>query len=256
MKLLRTASALTAALLLTVPMNVLAADKAEPVFPEFNKNEVNGTLTVSLAEGLSAEVNITFDSPEWPDEAYYSQELSAGASCGFDIEGRDNTADDYRYYKLSVVVKDESTGRSSAAFTAVVNGPEAGSLMIPDVNDNPDSFVSHEYSFSADYEESENKWDVLSDDKDKTIVVFHLEKRMRGDVNGDGFISGVDATMVLSEYADLSAEKDGSFTDIQNSVGDINKNGKIDGTDATMILGYYADLSSGIEAKWFDEVTE
>ena len=65
-----------------------------------------------------------------------------------------------------------------------------------------------------------------------------------GDVNDDTYIDARDATLVLQEYAALSAEEDTTLTERQNMLADCNQDGLVDGRDATYILVEYARLSS------------
>ena len=65
-----------------------------------------------------------------------------------------------------------------------------------------------------------------------------------GDVNQDGIVDAVDASMTLRYYAKISANGDGGFTDTQKLAADVNKDGIIDAVDASKILGYYAYLST------------
>ena len=69
-----------------------------------------------------------------------------------------------------------------------------------------------------------------------------------GDVNDDGLINSVDASLVLIEYALLSTKDGiGEFTPEQNTIADLNKDGKINAVDASLIAMYYAYLSTEIE---------
>ena len=66
-----------------------------------------------------------------------------------------------------------------------------------------------------------------------------------GDVNIDGEVNAVDASLVLREYALLSGEtQSGSFTDAQKKAADIDENGFVDAVDASRILSYYAYIST------------
>ena len=72
-----------------------------------------------------------------------------------------------------------------------------------------------------------------------------------GDVNGDGIITGSDATMTLMEYTLISSgaygeEVKGTFDDYQKAAADTDHNGIITGSDATQILYWYTRLSSGL----------
>ncbi len=66
-----------------------------------------------------------------------------------------------------------------------------------------------------------------------------------GDIDGDKKISAVDASLVLAEYAELSSNGWGYFTEAQTRAADINEDGMTDARDASLILGYYAYLSGG-----------
>lgn len=65
-----------------------------------------------------------------------------------------------------------------------------------------------------------------------------------GDVNNDGKINAVDASEVLSYYANVSTNKDGGFTDSQKNAADVNHDGLINAVDASCILSYYAYVST------------
>ncbi|MDE6501244.1 MAG: hypothetical protein K2L10_04105 [Ruminococcus sp.] len=66
----------------------------------------------------------------------------------------------------------------------------------------------------------------------------------KGDVNCDGFINAVDATLVLQKYAGNST---GSleYIGVGHALGDYNGDGLVDAIDATQILRKYAELSTG-----------
>lgn len=84
---------------------------------------------------------------------------------------------------------------------------------------------------------SENYFEVTVSEKTETFN--------SGDVNNDGFIDSVDASLVLSEYALLSTENGiGEFTSEQRISADLNKDGEVNASDATLILMYYSYLST------------
>lgn len=68
-----------------------------------------------------------------------------------------------------------------------------------------------------------------------------------GDVDSDGSVNAVDASMVLKEYALLATGGDGELSDAQRKAGDVNKDGAVDATDASSILAYYAYKATGGE---------
>lgn len=63
----------------------------------------------------------------------------------------------------------------------------------------------------------------------------------KGDVNCDGFIDAVDATLVLEAYAANSTDKPAY---IGKTLGDYNGDGMVDAVDASLILAKYAELST------------
>lgn len=76
------------------------------------------------------------------------------------------------------------------------------------------------------------------------------------DVDGDGVISGSDATLVLIEYTNLSDTPEYKLNESVMKYGDMDNDGIITGSDATLLLCYYTMLSSDNEYnldKFFEE---
>ena len=65
-----------------------------------------------------------------------------------------------------------------------------------------------------------------------------------GDVNKDGLINAVDASIVLTYYAMMSTNQKDTFDNNQKSVSDVNHDGLINAVDASCILSYYAYIST------------
>ena len=65
------------------------------------------------------------------------------------------------------------------------------------------------------------------------------------DVNFDGVINAVDASMVLAEYAKTSAGNEPTFTKTQIYVSDTDYDGQVTAVDASRILKTYSLESSG-----------
>lgn len=65
------------------------------------------------------------------------------------------------------------------------------------------------------------------------------------DVNFDGVINAVDASMVLGEYARTSAGLEPTFTHTQAYVADTDFDGQVTAVDASRILKTYSLNSSG-----------
>lgn len=68
---------------------------------------------------------------------------------------------------------------------------------------------------------------------------------MRGDVNNDGVVDAIDASMTLAEYASVSVGSGNKFTEIQQLAADVNIDNELNASDASSILAYYAQVSTG-----------
>ena len=68
-----------------------------------------------------------------------------------------------------------------------------------------------------------------------------------GDVNFDGKVNAVDASMILAEYARTSSNQAAEFSEKQLIAGDVDENGVINAVDASKVLAYYAYTSTGGE---------
>lgn len=71
---------------------------------------------------------------------------------------------------------------------------------------------------------------------------------IKGDINHDGYIDSVDASMVLAEYANTSVGKIGTFTETQKYLADIDKDGNITPEDANEIMSIYSYNSTHDDA--------
>ncbi len=256
MKIIRTLSVIAAAALMLDPLSAFAAEKQKSIFPQFNKNEVNGLLTVKLPKGTTADISITFSSPEGVDFAYYSGNFKGGSDYSFDIEGRDNSDTDYRYYTLSVLLKSDENGSAEKAFTDTFNNGSENSFMIKDVNDNPDSFAEYTYEFTCDDKENADAWEITKASADSKAVVFHIKGYELGDVNSNGTIDAVDASTVLTAYALASTNQPDGLTALQRKAADVTADGKVDAVDASTILTYYAQTSVGLNISIADFVAQ
>ena len=83
---------------------------------------------------------------------------------------------------------------------------------------------------------------IIGPAPDSPIVIEELDTL--GDVNSDGYINAVDASTVLTYYANISTNKDGGFTEAQKKAADLDNNGDINAVDASYILSYYAYTST------------
>ncbi|WP_295074157.1 dockerin type I domain-containing protein, partial [Ruminococcus sp.] len=65
-----------------------------------------------------------------------------------------------------------------------------------------------------------------------------------GDVNANGIVDAVDASLVLQYYAKISTGGDGGFTEEQKLAANVTGDAIIDAVDAAKILSYYAYVST------------
>ena len=65
------------------------------------------------------------------------------------------------------------------------------------------------------------------------------------DINGDGMITSVDASMILEAYTKLQNGEDTGLTPAQLRACDANMDGKITAADATLVLNFYAAVQEG-----------
>lgn len=243
MKIKKILSAFTAIVVSAViPVPCSYAESSGIVYDDFNANDVNGNISVNIPENTTAEIMITFTSPEVTDTPYYIINADGKKSVSMEIEGRDTTENDYRNYTLRVALK-------STEYDDIVVYTDT--FNVPDVNDNPDSFLKCDYNFSIDNEYSGSDWTLSSENETEKNIIMHYGNSEMGDVNNDGFINAVDASIVSIEYTLLSTEDGiGTFNERQTLSADVNKDGFINAVDASMISIYYAELSTSGNATW------
>ena len=67
---------------------------------------------------------------------------------------------------------------------------------------------------------------------------------MLGDVNNDGVVDAVDATLTLRAYTRILSNMDSGLTLAEAAAADVDGDGAITGIDATLILRYYTYVLS------------
>ncbi|MBD5158657.1 MAG: hypothetical protein HDT23_00155 [Ruminococcus sp.] len=174
----------------------------------------------------------------------------------------DNTPDKSEYYN------GEQPDLTGLEISYYFNSGQNGNYIYNNVSpmDYPDDFIVDTSDFNSyqagTYEIKISCTDNLSKKywyaypvSFKVNVTEKTETTASGDINNDGFIDSVDASLVLSEYALLSTENGtGEFTPEQSTVADLNKDGEVNASDATLILMYYSYLSTDNETESKDSV--
>lgn len=224
--------------------------KVTPAYEYFDEHDVNGRVVINLPENIALDVEITMDSNEGAGFTYYDNEFTSadGSSFAFEIEGRDNTDEDYRNYNLTFSVSDEVQKLVSESFSE--------SFTVPDGVLNSGSWVDYRYNVSIEVSDVEEAYATETSEFTEngvkvveTDIVFYVDYIL-GDVNDDLKITTVDAALVLAEYAAVSTGENTTFTEKQCIVADVNFDGSVTPSDAAKILAYYSDLQTTGSASW------
>ena len=83
-----------------------------------------------------------------------------------------------------------------------------------------------------------------------TIPIVTEPSYTLGDVNEDGKVDSVDASLVLAEYSAIQTGEGSKLTYAQSLAADVNKDGRTDSSDASGILEYYSCVSTGQKPSW------
>ncbi len=75
------------------------------------------------------------------------------------------------------------------------------------------------------------------------IIMPELAKL--GDINDDGNIDAVDASLILTAYAKKATTGSNGLSSIETKAGDVNTDGNVDAVDASLVLSYYAYTATG-----------
>ncbi len=219
-------------------------EQAKPVFTEYNDLDMNGAVIIEIPENITADVDITVSTPEIPKTAYYDGTYDA--STIFMLEGNDD-----RSYSLSFSVTDTELELGSSSYTE--------NITIPDLDYEPDSWTGYRYVVNVEQKDADEAYDLTSRSEEAieggkmvvTEITFYIaETFVKGDVDEDGNINALDASMVLTEYAAIATQKPSTLTDNQKKAADVNEDGVIDALDASLILTYYSDLATGKTPSW------
>lgn len=65
------------------------------------------------------------------------------------------------------------------------------------------------------------------------------------DIDGDGSVTSIDASMVLRAYANIQAGEPSGLTPEQEDLADANRDGIINSVDASLIMSFYSGCSTG-----------
>lgn len=78
-----------------------------------------------------------------------------------------------------------------------------------------------------------------------TTAIENNKKVNLGDVNINGSVDALDASIILTEYALIATGHDSSLNAEQKKAANLNKDGAVDALDASLVLSYYAYTATG-----------
>ncbi len=205
----------------------------EPTAADNFTTDTYEDLDVTLDAVYVDGVEITDLSGAVIDTAYYEGRSSV------DGVTRIYLRDDWTGTKAAVledgtIGSDTSGGNVTAVFTISGTGQEGtDNVTIPEI--------------PATDTDTDTDMDTDTDtDADMTSTLD------RGDLDGDGYISIMDASACLNAYANAAAGNDMGLTEDQSAAADIDDDGQITILDAYIILFYYVRQSAGYAVTWDD----
>ncbi len=177
-------------------------------------------------EGSSEEIiyeNVKSDGVKVASALYYDDKIpSDGKLKPLQLEGEKSDS-----YPLAV-------------FDAAVDKSAAGSYDITVYNKNQSfTYVTYRTGDNPEYAPDSEKYKLNC----KEFRV-NVSDRLLGDVNNDGKINAVDASEILSAYANVATSKPTGLSAEAEAAADVDGNGKINAVDASNVLSYYAYQST------------
>ena len=79
--------------------------------------------------------------------------------------------------------------------------------------------------------------------EERVITAVDETEFVKGDANLNGIVDAVDASLILTHYAQISAGKNGIIKNEALKYCDFNEDGVVDGRDASAVLSEYAQKS-------------
>lgn len=214
--------------------------RVKPVYEDFNANDVNGAVEISLPKDITAKVTVTFDSAEGKSLPYYDSVISGGYAYTFDIEGTIESDD--RLYTLSILPINAEGFEVREDYTE--------QFSVKDADNFPDSFAAYRYDIKYNNDYEGESWKITGSEGRNKEITFSFFNYSIGDIDMDGKITAYDAASVLTEYATISANMESTLDSGQRIIADVDKDGKITAYDASIILTNYARISAGKEPIW------
>ena len=202
--------------------------------------------TSSLDKHLDSNTELAFSSwdmtPAVADKDYTLHSLSKTAKIYYTKK-----PDKYRYFSTNgKVILDGMQVYIDLSVQTPKKDKNGNYISEEKTIDISSSCVAKPVALSAAFAKSDNATiSVYPLGDNKPIFSFDIIcYRDLGDVNEDGMIDSVDASMVLNIYANIAASRTYKPTEKLKKLSDVNMDNKVDVLDASIILEYYAVAST------------
>lgn len=127
-----------------------------------------------------------------------------------------------------------------AVFDAAVDKSAAGSYDITVYNKNQSfTFVTYRTESKPEYAPDSEKYKLICNE-----LRVNVSDRLLGDVNDDGKINAVDASTILTAYANTSTSKPSGLSEEAMAAADVDGNSAVNAVDASNVLSFYAYQST------------
>ena len=127
-----------------------------------------------------------------------------------------------------------------ATFDAAVDKSAAGSYDIALYNKNQNfTYVTYRTGDNPEYAPDNEKYKLICKE-----LRINVSDRLLGDVNNDGKINAVDASEILSAYANIATSRPVGLSDEALAAADVNGDRSVNAVDASNVLSFYAYQST------------
>ena len=135
---------------------------------------------------------------------------------------------------------EKSNSYPLATFDAAVDKSAAGSYDITVYNKNQSfTYVTYRTGDNPEYAPDNEKYKLICKD-----LRVNVSDRLLGDVNNDGKINAVDASEILSAYANIATSRPVGLSDEALAAADVNGDRSVNAVDASNVLSFYAYQST------------
>lgn len=134
--------------------------------------------------------------------------------------------------------------------TAGVDGKQRAALFADETTDKVNMDLGVRYAATESQFASEYTFKQLTAERNN-----QTEPKFRGDINNDNTIDALDASLILSMYAEISTGKNIDVNSYEFYAADVDQNGSVNSSDASIVLSYYAYISVGGQLDFIDYIT-